>query len=211
MTLHLTQAHVPYDIVVRWRKDGGFSDSYAWHKRAWDCFPGRAEASRDFLTRLDEQGEGYRLLLLSQVPPVKPDWCPNHGWQTKAVGEDFLKHSRYRFSLLANPTKKLAVPRDAEGRRSSGKRVPLIRHDDLLDWLERKGSQHGFSIERAGVRIDPRSRQTFVKGGKAGVHGATEFTGVLHVTDATVFREAFAKGIGTAKAFGFGLLCLAPC
>jgi len=39
MNLHLTQALVPYEIAARWRKDGGFTDSYAWHKRAWIVFP----------------------------------------------------------------------------------------------------------------------------------------------------------------------------
>ncbi|NQX01593.1 type I-E CRISPR-associated protein Cas6/Cse3/CasE, partial [bacterium] len=142
MNLHLTQAVVPYEIAARWRKDGGFTDSYAWHKRAWDCFPDQPDAARDFLTRLDDTGNGFRLLILSSAGPSKPDWCPDHGWQSKAVGENFLSHLRYRFSLLANPTRKLAAPRDAEGKRRGAKRVPISKREDLLDWLERKAAQH---------------------------------------------------------------------
>jgi len=43
-----------------------------------------------------------------------------------------------------------------------------------------------------------------------GVHYAVEFQGVLTVTDPALFRTTFTTGIGSAKAFGFGLLALAP-
>lgn len=210
MNLHLTQALVPYEIAARWRKDGGFTDSYAWHKRAWDCFPGQPDAARDFLTRLDDTGNGFRLLILSATGPAKPDWCPDHGWQSKAVGENFLTHPRYRFSLLANPTRKLAAPRDAQGKRRSAKRIPISAREDLLAWLERKALQHGFSITPEEIRTIPQPRQSFVKAGKAGLHTATEFTGVLTTTDPELLRTAFTSGIGSAKAFGFGMLCLSP-
>ena len=210
MNLHLTQALVPYEIAARWRKDGGFTDSYAWHKRAWDCFPGQPDAARDFLTRLDDTGNGFRLLILSAADPAKPDWCPDHGWQSKGVGENFLTHPRYRFSLLANPTRKLAAPRDAEGKRRNAKRIPISKREDLLDWLERKATQHGFSVTPEEIRTIPQPRQSFIKAGQAGLHTATEFTGILTVTDPQLLRQAFANGIGSAKAFGFGMLCLSP-
>lgn len=210
MKLHLTEAIVPYDIAARWRKDGGFTDSYAWHKRAWDCFPGRPEAERDFLTRLNDTGRGLQLLILSADIPVRPDWCPADSWRTKEVADTFLGHPRYRFSLLANPTRKLSAPRGEDGRRRGGKRIPISNREDLLAWLERKGGQHGFSVVPTEIRTIPRPRQYFIKAGKAGLHASTEFTGTLSVTDAAAFHEAFTNGIGSAKAFGFGLLCLSP-
>jgi CRISPR system Cascade subunit CasE len=210
MNLHLTQALVPYEIVARWRKGGGFTDSYAWHKRAWDCFPDQPDAARDFLTRLDDTGNGFRLLILSAAEPAKPDWCPDHGWQSKVVGENFLTHPRYRFSLLANPTRKLAAPRDGQGKRRNAKRLPISNREDLLTWLTRKAAQHGFSVTPEEIRTIPQPRQSFVKEGKAGLHSATEFTGVITVTDPELLRQAFANGIGSAKAFGFGMLCLSP-
>ncbi len=210
MKLHLTEALVPYEIAARWRKDGGFSDSYAWHKRAWDCFPGQPEAAREFLTRLDDIGQGFRLLILSATSPSQPDWCPDNGWRSKPVGESFLSRPAYRFSLLANPTRKLAVPRDSDGKRRGAKRVPISKREDLLAWLERKAALHGFSIEPQEVRTIPQPRQPFLKAGNAGLHTATEFSGVLTVTDLPLLREAFIRGIGSAKAFGFGMLCLSP-
>jgi len=210
MNSHLTQALVPYEIAARWRKDGGFTDSYAWHKRAWDCFPGRADAPRDFLTRIDDTGNGFRLLILSAHQPAKPDWCPDAGWASKEVATSFLSHPRYRFSLLANPTRKLAAPRDENGRRKTAKRQPLSTREELLAWIERKGAQHGFSVIAAEIATVPRPRQPFLKGGKAGLHTATEFTGILTVTHQDELARAFVHGIGSAKAFGFGMLCLSP-
>lgn len=40
--------------------------------------------------------------------------------------------------------------------------------------------------------------------------GAVRFDGVLIVTDAEKLRIAVCNGIGTQKAFGFGLLSIAP-
>lgn len=209
MNLHLTQALVPYEIAARWRKDGGFSDSYAWHKRAWDCFPGQPEVARDFLTRLDDTGQGFRLLVLSATPPTKPDWCPEAGWKTKPVGENFLNHPAYRFSLLANPTTKVRSNSRGELLKNS-RRIPISKREDLLAWLERKAAQHGFTLVPGEIRTVPQPRQPFLKAGKPGLHTATEFTGILTVTDPALFREAFIHGIGSAKAFGFGMLCLSP-
>lgn len=210
MNLHLTRAAVPYDIVARPWKDGGFRDSYAWHKRVWECFPDRPEASRDFLTRLDDTGNGFRLLILSASVPSKPDWCPDSAWDTKLVGDSFIARSSFRFSLLANPTRKLAAPRDAEGKRRNAKRIPVCTREDLLAWLDRKATQHGFSVKTDYIQTIPRPRQPFLKAGKAGLHTATEFVGSLHVTDPVAFQQALASGIGSAKAFGYGMLCLSP-
>jgi CRISPR system Cascade subunit CasE len=76
--------------------------------------------------------------------------------------------------------------------------------------LERKGIQHGFSVTSEEIRTIPRPRQPFLKAGTAGLHTATEFIGILQVTDSAAFRQALESGIGSAKAFGFGMLCLSP-
>lgn len=206
----LTRAQVPYEIVARWKKDGGFRDSYAWHKRVWEAFPAQPDARREFLTRLDDTGDGFRLLILSPDPPTRPDWCPSDAWASKSVDPSFFQHSAYRFSLLANPTRTRVV-RDAEGnRRKNGRREPLVEREDLLAWIGRKGDQHGFRVDLGSVKTISRPRQPFTKGGRSGMHTATEFSGTLEVTDPESFRTAATRGIGSAKAFGFGMLCLAP-
>lgn len=206
----LTQARIPYDIVARPWKDGGFRDSYAWHKRIWEAFPGLPEAKRDFLTRLDDTGQDFRLLILSVQPPTRPDWCPSDHWQSKSIPDSFYQHPTYQFSLLANPTIKRVI-RDAEGnRKKNGRREPIVHREGLIEWLTRKGTQSGFTIDTGTLKTIPRPRQAFLKKGAAGTHTATEFTGTLQVTDPALFHTTTTTGIGSAKAFGFGMLCLSP-
>lgn len=210
MSLHLTKIEIDYETAHK----AGLRDAYAWHQWAWQAFPGRPEGDRDFLTRLDDTGDGFRFLIQSATPPQRPATCPLDAWQTRDIPENFFAHPAYRFSLLANPTHKLAAPRDAEGKRRNAKRVPISTREDLIAWIERKGLQHGFRIDSATLQTIPRPRQIFVKKSTAdtqrhaGLHSATEFVGILKITDSALFIQATHTGIGSAKAFGFGMLCL---
>lgn len=206
----LSQARIPYEVVARGWKNDGFRDAYAWHRRIWEAFPGQPTADRHFLTRVDDTGDCFRLLILSQEPPTRPDWCPSDNWISKIVPDSFYQYTNYQFSILANPTRKLVV-RDANGeKKKNGQRIALKKREDLEEWIQRKGAQHGFSIHLASLKIVPRPRQQFLKNAQSGTHTATEFIGTLHVVDPVAFREAAIVGIGSAKAFGFGMLCLAP-
>ena len=119
------------------------------------------------------------------------------------------------FRLTANPT----VKKKVEGKRHSV-RVPLIHdgpnsenHPTYLDWLARKAGQHGFGVLR--VQGAPfhvgMARQKRKQYNKADIpHFGVRFDGLLRVTDPDRLAEAVRDGIGPAKAFGFGLLSLAP-
>ncbi len=208
----LTKVEIDHETAYK----AGLRDSYAWHQRIWQMFPGRDGEARDFLTRLDGLDGGFRLLVISAQQPARPDWCPEPAWQSKAVPDTFFEHEAFRFSLIANPTRKVKSDKNAK----NGRRVPITHREDrvvgdkaqtgLLTWLRRKGEQHGFTFEDDQVRTLPKPRQWFLKKGAAGVHSATEFIGLIRVTDPAKFRTAVTGGIGTAKAFGFGMLCLDP-
>ncbi len=186
-------------------------DTYKWHKAVWQCFPDFQGGDRPFLLRFNQRDEGAQTYILSDVEPVRPDWCPVRGWAIKEISAGFLEHARYRFDLLANVTKKLIV-RDASGaRRKNGIRVPLIHEEDQRNWLCAKGLQHGFLLdESVAISIDPAGRYPFRRAGKYGLHVGVRFRGVLNVTNKDLFSMAFYKGIGSAKAFGFGMLLLQP-
>ena len=81
----LTQALLDYATAARLR----LRDIYDWHQAAWKAFPGRDGRQRDFLTRLDrlEEQEQFRLLIVSPVEPIRPDWCPAdpEAWKTKPI------------------------------------------------------------------------------------------------------------------------------
>jgi len=202
---HLTKIELDHETGFK----AGLRDSYSWHQGIWKAFPNKDDKNRDFLTRLDEIDGGLRLLLLSPEAPPRPDWCPESCWHTKEVADSFWYHSRYRFSLVANPTKKAKVDKHGQPLPKR-KRVPWTKREDLLAWLQRKGEQHGFTFDPDATKTTPRPRQHFIKKGAVGLHSATEFSGKLTVTDPDKFKHAALHGIGPAKAFGFGMLCLSP-
>ncbi len=103
---YLTQVTLDFATAARLR----LRDSYDWHQAVWKAFPGRDGEQRDFLTRLDQRREGFRLLIVSPVEPVRPDWCPPdpESWKTKPIPEAYFTRSRYAFQLCANPTKKVS-------------------------------------------------------------------------------------------------------
>jgi len=60
------------------------------------------------------------------------------------------------------------------------------------------------------LRTIPNGPERFQKNGAPGTLTSVEFAGVLTVTDPVKFHETFTHGVGSAKAFGFGLLVIAP-
>ena len=205
---YLTKIEVPYALAVHKLH---IRDSYDWHQKAWNAFPGRDGQQRDFLSRIDEQEECYRLLILSPSAPQKPDWCPTDCFESKEVPPDFFAHPRYRFSLLANPTKKETKPGPDGKKIRTGRRIGIYQHEELVAWMQRKAEAGGFALE-GEPRVIPKPRSYFhqSKSKMNGVHHAVEFQGTLTVTDAALFQTTVHAGIGSAKAFGFGLLALAP-
>jgi CRISPR system Cascade subunit CasE len=109
------------------------------------------------------------------------------------------------------------------GKRKNGKRVPLVKSEELSAWLIHKGKVRcrdqktgldvpgGFRIvEEKPLEICPMVESRFRKKGQVGYHGGVQFRGILEVTDPVKFVETYQSGIGSAKGFGFGLLLLAP-
>jgi len=202
---HLTQLDLPFDAAAKLR----LYDTYDWHQAVWKAFPGRDAERREFLTRLDRRREAFRLLIVSSAEPSRPSWCPPESWRTKPIPESYFTRRRYMFQLCANPTKKIASKPDGTVTRN-GRRVPLGTREELAEWIKRKGQQGGFAVDEPTLRTFSRGREYFVKDGRRGLHSAVEFQGVLTVTDPAKFHLAFTRGIGSAKAFGFGLLVIAP-
>jgi len=204
--LYLTQILVSYEDAVRLLR---IRDTYDWHQRVWQAFGGRNGQPRDFLIRVDRKEEAYRVLILSGSPSKKPDWCPTDCFGAKLVPDDYFAHSRYRFSLLANPTRKIRSDKTGE-RTKNGRRVPITQREELIGWIQRKAAVGGFTVNSDSLRTVPRGREYFHKSDSHGTHTAVEFQGELTVTDPQQFRATVANGIGSAKAFGFGLLVIAP-
>lgn len=211
--MYLTELTLWDDVAARLMP----RDAYGWHKVIWRFFPNRE--SRDFLYRVDESASGLRVYILSSVPPEPPVELPERAFRVREIPESFLSHARYRFQMRVNPTKRIKTDARTGQTKEQGMRVPLTQLPDLAAWLARKGEQCGFSVphldlwpsEECPLSVVQEGRRNFRKPGMAAAHHASvQFTGILEVTDAALFRQAFEHGIGSAKSFGFGLLMLQP-
>lgn len=213
---------------------------YEMHRTLMRGFPQvSAQARRAFgvLFRA-EPGSHRGLVTVYAQSFVEPDWSflhqaeyllhePQHKDLTRAY--ELLRTGQpLRFRLRANPTRRIARPKSGD-ERMKGKRVALLHEDEQAAWLSRKGRERvkdcpgGFEIiERIAFEPDGSPRripcvnicdegpQRGQRNGGALTLKAVQFDGILRVTDADAFRATLAEGIGPAKAFGFGLLSVAP-
>jgi CRISPR system Cascade subunit CasE len=211
---------------------------YELHRTLWRAFPEK-EPGR-IMFRVDPDKIGARPIVLVQSD-LRPQWeyLDELGADYLQVPPDvkefnpsFTRGQRLRFRLRANPTKKVASLSKAErvagaserqGNTKNGRRHALLREDEQIAWLLRKGEQGGFRIpgewlqDKTGLRV-PSFRVAVIPEGwfRCGKDGHTEgrffgvrFEGVLEVTDQEQMVRTLANGIGPAKGFGFGLLSLA--
>ena len=176
----------------------GLTDGYAWHRFIWKSFPGRLDSQRDFLFRADRLDNVFRVLLLSQGPPVTTEVL---AWKTKEVMPSFLDHDVYRFQLKANPTLRRAADK---------RRLAIFDEARLRAWMERKAKTGGFEVESGSLAVGAPVAEAFVKNGRTGKHVAVDYRGVLRVCNREAFAQAFKNGIGSAKGFGYGMLMLQP-
>lgn len=137
----------------------------------------------------------------------------DHSFRSLALGQ------RLRFRLRANPTRRVSTNCRTETGGGYGKRVEIHQPVKQLEWLQRKGTMHGFnlvSLQRhpaaPNLIASPEARQIGWRGPAQPPmkFGAVTFEGVLEIADIEKFTEALAKGIGSGKAYGFGLLSIAP-
>ena len=115
------------------------------------------------------------------------------------------ENQRLRFRLRCRPCKRI----NTAGHPNFGKRKGLTAKKDILDWLRRKAAGNGFEV--IDVAFD-RIYWQDSKGGTDGkpLIGAVVFEGTLRVLDTEKFQLAIRTGVGPQKAFGFGLLSVAP-
>jgi len=128
----------------------------------------------------------------------------------------FPKGHILRFCLRANPTKKVGSSLKTEklaGHKKNGKRIALIKEQEQIDWLQRKGAEGGFRVLSA-IAIREDDLKHLSKGNKQQTGKlsllSVDFHGTLQVIDPERFLQTILSGIGPGKAFGFGLLILSP-
>lgn len=192
-------------------------DIHDVHQALWRAFSGQA---REFLFRADTVREdgAARLKVLVQSSTAAA-W---NNLSEELESSEQVQRSvhlypgeRLRFFLRANPTMARKGRKEPEFEgvegdaflNARGRRVAIFGEERQRAWLARKGEQAGFHIVEA--RLSNARPWRWEDSGRVVHHDGVDFEGILEVRDAERLALAMRQGIGTAKAFGFGLLSLA--
>jgi CRISPR system Cascade subunit CasE len=174
------------------------------------------------LWRVDELPDIPAQRILYMVSPAKPDlthlveqagWPTTETWQTRSYSEflDSLRNGQqWAFRLTGNPVR--------YGRRSNHGPTQRFGHvtvDQQRQWLLDRTETAGFRVvdTEAGapdLLVHSRRTHSFARGSRQVTLRVATYDGRLEVTDADRLRHALCNGIGHAKAYGCGLLTLAP-
>ncbi|MGX2997119.1 type I-E CRISPR-associated protein Cas6/Cse3/CasE [Streptomyces sp. JNUCC 64] len=202
---------------------------------AFPDLPPRGTPGPRVLWRVDHEPSGRALLYLTS--PSRPDlthlveqagWptLDGPGWDTFPY-DDFLgalvQGDSWGFRLTANPVHSV---RFSEDRSLPTKRVAHVTPRYQLEWLLRRQKANGFAVlqkpverrlpgEGEGYEVLVRDRMPLQFRRPSAPGKDVQFTrvtydGRLRVTDADLLRRTLTQGLGKAKAYGCGLMTLAP-
>ena len=139
-----------------------------------------------------------RILVLSEREAGTPEFGR---LESRPLPDSFLDFQDYRFEIIINP-----VRRD----RASRKREAVRGREAVETWFLSRAPSWGFAPRPETVQVADISVDIFQKDGRNVTLGKARITGTLKVSDRERFIRSFRCGIGHGKAFGCGLLQLAP-
>jgi len=191
----------------------------------------KRNADAGFLFRIDPQPGGRAVIVV--LSAIEPDW--NYAFhnachllsaapQKPRLLQVAIESGKcFHFRLLANPTmrapltKQQWLEKKAAKEHIKRKRFQLKWEtgDDpekvFAGWLDKRAAKAGFKLHE--VKVGHIGYAYIHKGhdtDKGQRLRSVQYDGILEVTDPAAFRQTLACGIGPAKAFGFGLLSIAP-
>lgn len=145
---------------------------------------------------------GYALhRIVEQFQQGKPALWADEGTQVRIRPVDAQPPTYEAGKLLAFTTTACVVT--STGRKH--RYLPVNDWRGRREWLDKEGVKHGFEI--VGVHVTGGMQQVDTHDGRRFTIDATEFTGLLQVTEPIAFARCLTKGIGrVGKAFGLNLL-----
>ncbi|WP_394614504.1 type I-E CRISPR-associated protein Cas6/Cse3/CasE [Lentzea sp. JNUCC 0626] len=200
-----------------------YANVHDMHRTIMSAYPDLSEGTparleHKVLWRLDVTQSGYTQYVQSHT---EPDWSrlPTGHLMTQAevrplapVLEAIAPGRKFSFRLLANPTRSARVENGQDVRKRRAHTTPEAQ----IEWLISRGERDGFvipTVRRGEPDVAPSPVPTLL-GQKKDQGKITvvpvRFDGHLIVTDANAFSNAVINGVGRAKAYGCGLISLAP-
>ncbi|MCT1996747.1 type I-E CRISPR-associated protein Cas6/Cse3/CasE [Brachybacterium muris] len=195
----------------------------AMHAAVLSCFPQdtHTDTSR-VLWRIDQVEKAFTLYIVGpEIPDLRviteqAGWPSRPGQSTDYVPflDRLMAGQEWRFRLSANPVK--SIP-SMDGSR--GKVVPHVTREQQVNWLVTRAAVHGFELlgdtgddAKHHVTVTRSEDLRFRRGESTRPVSLrrAQFDGALRVTDAEQLRASLQQGIGRARAYGCGLLTLAP-
>ncbi|MFD7645984.1 type I-E CRISPR-associated protein Cas6/Cse3/CasE [Kitasatospora sp. NPDC059795] len=208
-TMHLSEIVLDPASRTAWTD---LHDRTRLHHRIQSLFPDGYTPRHRVLYRLERRPHGPVLLVQAGLP-VNGNALPRHyaarietrdltpllGWATEG------RTVRYRID--ANPTTARTCAAGAAHRREL--RTPLSGAD-AVEWWARHASAAGLDAKTVtDTRLDSITARRSEHHRPLRLP-AVRFEGIADVTDSCDLYTALAHGIGQGKAFGLGLLSLAP-
>jgi CRISPR system Cascade subunit CasE len=203
--LYLTRARLSSDArvaallpILRPRED----DAARRHHLVWSLMSDGPNRERDFLFRQGDDGALY--VQSARMPEASP--LPDY-----KVGD------RLRFTLRFSPVVRRKRP---DGRTI--KRDPILealaalppnerrarRHEVATtvarEWLRRLGANSGYELE--ALTLDAYRQERVRKSKGTALITIADVSGILNVTDSAAFALRLRDGVGTARAWGCGLM-----
>lgn len=172
-------------------------------------------------------------VLLYTLSPVRPDFThlvEQAGWRGKSwetrcyqpLLDRLAEGQRWHFRLTANPVR--------SGRRDGWSDTKPLGHVTVVQqqlWLLNRAEKAGFRIvgspagngpadvvttdsDAVDLAVVDRGVRRFRRQNQQVTLSVATFEGSLEITDVNAMRSTLTQGLGRAKAYGCGLLTLAP-
>lgn len=200
----------------------------------------RQPVTERVLWRLEPDGpHRAAVLVLTQSAPSWEHIVEQAGWpcsdEPQALVRSYeplldrvVRGREFAFRLRANPVSATRTPqrpsaaqrrRLDSAARPRGVRVPHRTAAHQLAWLSSRANRWGFELAingsgAADVRLAARERLVFIKKSDSANRRITietaTFEGRLRVVDPHTLQERLLRGVGAARAYGCGLITLAP-
>ncbi|MEV7682334.1 type I-E CRISPR-associated protein Cas6/Cse3/CasE [Streptomyces sp. NPDC088341] len=185
----------------------------------WPDADGEHAAVRDYAPLLRQIAAGREFAFRLTASPVQNTQMPNTPTPAQAARlAARIDSKRARGFRLGHRTVAAQLGWFLDRTERWGFDIPASRTDPAAPGLDPR-TPEGTPVAASQninpfreVRITQRQRHSFTKSGKGHrvtFHSAT-FEGRLRVTDPTAFTARLLEGIGPSKAYGCGLLTLAP-